>query len=162
MTLHQVKPISIGRDNDPDDGIGTFLFEPDPNWTPVANGDPLWDPDLERIQPRLKHPPQSEQLRQAVVSRDLAAVQRVFTSQWLEKAEAERINIGYYTSSLDEAIHQNDVPIASYLLSNGVPMYIYHFTKAAETKKYALLQLFLDMGWDINEPIERTKPPPLS
>lgn len=97
-----------------------------------------------------------------MASRDLAAVQRVFTSQWLEKAEAEKIDIGHYTSSLDEAIHQNDVPIASYLLSNGVPMDIYHFTKAAETKKYALLQLFLDMAWDINESIERTKPPPLS
>ena len=139
MALHQVKPASVGRDKDSDDGIGAVLFEPDPNWIFVAKGDPLWDSDLENSQPRLENSPQGEHVRLAVASRDLAAVQRVFTSQWSEKPEAERIDIGDFTSALVEAIHQDDAPIASYLLSYGVPMNICHVTLATEMKKYALL-----------------------
>ena len=161
MVLHQVKPVSIREDKDPeDDGIGAFLFEPDPEW--IYNPDPLWDIDQERFESQHKAPPEIEELRLAAASRDLAAVQKVFTSQWFEKPEAERIDIDDFWGSLVEAIHQDDVPIASHLLSNGVSMNISHFTMAAELKKYAILQLFLDLGWDINQAVDRCQPPPLS
>ena len=162
MALDQVDSASNSEDKDPSDSDSALLFEPGTEWSFVVKGDPLWDSDPDNFKSQCKDPPEIEELRVAAASGELAAVRRTFTSQWLVKAEAERIDKDLFASSLVEAIQQDDVPIASYLLSNGVSMNISHFIMATEMKKYSMLQLFLDMGWDINAPIERTKPPPLS
>ncbi|KAL9124008.1 MAG: hypothetical protein Q9217_006618 [Psora testacea] len=162
MALDQVKSASNFGDRDLGDDIGRLLFEPDPDWSFVVKGDRLWDSDPENFTSPCEPRPEIEELRAAVASRDPAAVRRVYTSQWLEKPEAERIDRDLFASSLDEAIQQDDVSSASYLLSNGMSIDMSHFTMAVEMKKYSFLQLYLDKGWDINAPIERTKPPPLS
>lgn len=162
MALVQVDSASNWEDKDPSDSDSALLFEPGTEWSFVVEGDPLWDSDPDNFKSQSKDPPEIKELRAAAASGELAAVQRTFTSQWLDKAEAERIDKDLFAGSLVEAIQQDDVSIASYLLSNGVSMNISHFKMAAEMKKYSMLQLFLDMGWDINAPIKRTKPPPLS
>lgn len=128
----------------------------------IQKGDPLWDSDSENFKSEYEAQPEIEELREAAASGELDAVQSVCTSQWLEKPEAKRIDKDLFASSLVDAIQKDDVSIASYLLSNGVSIKISHFIMATELKKYSILQLFLDRGWDINGPIERTKPPPLS
>ncbi len=162
MALHQIDPAPSWEDEDPNDSDRTLLWEPSPGWSFVVEGDPLWDSDQDNFKSQWKDPPEIEQLRLAAASGELAAVQRIFTSQWVDKVEAERIDKCLFASSLVEAIQHDDVSIASYLLSNCVSLNISYFTMAAEMKKYSMLQLFLDMGWDINAPIERTQPPPLS
>ena len=162
MALDQVETALDWEDEDPSDSDSALLFEPDTEWSFVVKGDPLWDSNQDNYNSQSKDPPEIEELRVAAASGELAAVQRIFSSQWLDKAEADRIDKNLFASSLVEAIRQDGVSIASYLLSNGVSMNISHFKMAAEMKKYSMLQLFLDMGWDINAPIERTTPPPLS
>lgn len=162
MALDQVKSSSNLGDRDLSDDDGLLLFDPDPDWTFVVKGDPLWDSDPEDSKSPYEPRPEIEELRLAVGSRDLAAVQKVFTSQWLEKPETERADKDLFSSSLVEAIQQDDVLIASYLLANVISINMYYITMAIEMKRYSFLQLSLDRGWDINAPIERTKPPPLS
>lgn len=162
MALDHVNAALNMGETDLSDADDVLSFEPDPDWSFVTKDDPLWDSDPENFKSRYEAPPEVEKLRMAAASQDFASVQRVFTSQWLEKPGNERVDKDLFASSLVEAIQQDDVAIASYLLSNGVSMNISHFTMAVELKKYLILQLFLDTGWDINGPIERTKPPPLS
>lgn len=125
----------------------------------VMGGEPLVDcgPEIRTCEP----PEEVVQLEAASASGDIKAVEAVFQSQWLEKAQVDRIHIDRFASSLVMAMTYNHVSVASYLLSVGVSMNISHFTLAMEMKSYAFLQLFLDHGWDINEPISWATPGPL-
>ena len=92
---------------------------------------------------------------------DIAAVRAIFTSERLPSLPSERHydDVAY---SLFLAVKHNRVPVAAYLLSQGIPMQMRHFELAVEQKSYPLLQLFLDSGWCINEPLSRDTPPALT
>ena len=109
------------------------------------------------------YPPPTEikQLEEASASGDLVAVQTIFEYEFLQRPDADRVEIDRFAGSFVAAIKNDHYVIASYLLSQGIPINICHFTMAVEMKSYSFLQLFLDSGWDINTPIDSANPPPL-
>lgn len=48
------------------------------------------------------------------------------------------------------AITDGDVDRAVELLDQGIPMTVWSFLHATETKRYKILDYFLQHGWDIN------------
>lgn len=105
-------------------------------------------------------PPDIEQLRVASACGDLAAVQ-IILSRSLARRPSEQIEKHRFVVALAAAVTNNHCLIAAYLLYHGVPLNIGLFVCATKLKSYPMLQLFLDCGWDINEPIDRVSPPPL-
>ena len=162
MALYQSSPVSVVAAPASNANDTTFTFEPSAEWSFVTEGDPLWSFDSGNLDAQHEAPPVIEALRQAVASGDLGVVREVITSQWADGREDMRGDKNLFATSLVEAIKLDNAPIAAYLLSEGIFMNISHFVLAAEMKHYAILQVFLDTGWNINTPIERTKPPPLS
>ncbi len=107
--------------------------------------------------------PEVEAMREACASGDLIAVQSIFKVHWLDRPVDERIDSNELgASGLCEAIRQNDLTIARYLLSNMMSMYPVHFAMAAEYHAYSILQLYMDRKWDINTYLSRMRPPALS
>lgn len=104
--------------------------------------------------------PDIEQIRVASACGDLAAVQ-IILSRSLAKQTSEQIDKRRFVVALAAAVTNNHVLIAAHLLYNGVPLNIGLFICATKMKSYPMLQLFLDCGWNINEPIDRASPPPL-
>lgn len=105
-------------------------------------------------------PPDIEQLRVASACGDLPAVQ-IILSRSLARRPSEQIEKRRLVVALAAAVTNNHGLIAAHLLYHGVPLNIGLFVCATKLKSYPMLQLFLDCGWDINEPIDRTTPPPL-
>lgn len=105
-------------------------------------------------------PPDIEQLRVASACGDLAAVQMIL-SRSLARRPSEQIERRRFVVALAAAVTNNHVLITAHLLYHGVPLNIGLFVCATKMKSYPMLQLFLDYGWDINEPIDRASPPPL-
>jgi hypothetical protein len=81
--------------------------------------------------------------------------------QLLAKLNYERLHIDRFVVDLFEAEKTNHVHVASYLLSQGIPPNVDLFVHATEANSYEMLQVFLDHGFDINEPTGNTDPPPL-
>lgn len=104
--------------------------------------------------------PDIEQLRVASACGDLAAVQ-IILSRSLASRPSEQIEKRHFVVALAAAVTNNHGLIAAHLLYHGVPLNIGLFVCATKMKSYPMLQLFLDCGWDINEPIDRVSPPPL-
>ena len=102
-----------------------------------------------------------EKVETASASGDLTTVRTIFESPPFDRTLAERVELDYLAGSFSAALENNQLSVATYLLSKGVPINIYHFTLAIELKSYSFLQLFLDYGWDINTPIDSANPPPL-
>ena len=122
----------------------------------VGNPPPVFDP-YDAVQ---LPPVEIEQLKTASAAGDLAVVESIFSSL-LTRPPAEQIKKHRLIDSLWLALANHHLPVVSFLLSQGVPMNVYHFIYAVEKKLYHFLQLFLDYGWDINEPINLATPPPL-
>lgn len=107
--------------------------------------------------------PEAEAMREACASGDLIAVQSVFKTHWQDRPVDERIGHDEFgASGLCEAIKQDDVTIARYLLLNVISMQQVHFAMATEYHAYSILQLYMDAGWDINTFSDRMQPPALS
>ena len=107
--------------------------------------------------------PEAEAMREACASGNLAAVQSVFKTHWLDRPDDERINHNEFgASGLCEAIRQDNATIARYLLSNVISMQEVHFAMATECHAYSILQLYVDRNWNINTYLSRMQPPALS
>lgn len=121
-----------------------------------------FDPDQSEMLDFLQPHAQAEAMREACASGNLAAVQSVF-SHWLDRPVNERIGHDEFgASGLCEAIARDDVVVAHYLLSNVMSMNKVHFALATECCAYSILQLYVDMNWDINTYLSRMQPPALS
>ena len=102
-------------------------------------------------------------MRAACASGNLAAVQSACKLFWLDLPEPQRIDKNIFGSSgWCEAIQRDDAVVAEILLSNIWSFNDGHVTRAAESGSYAVVQLFLDHGWDINSELGRLEPPGLS
>lgn len=128
------------------------------NLSPLVFGNPPLVP-RPRTNAR-EDPPDIEQLKVASACGDLAAVQ-IILSRSLARRTSEQIEKRRFVVALAAAVTNNHVLIAAHLLYHGVPLNIGLFVCATKMKSYPMLQLFLDCGWDINEPIDRVSPPPL-
>jgi hypothetical protein len=60
-----------------------------------------------------------------------------------------------------EAINQADVQFIKELLDHGLPMDPLYALEATSSKRKDALEVFLQNGWNINQPISEMKPPVL-
>ena len=122
--------------------------------------DDMIDFDLDHF--LIESRPEAKAMQDACASGNLTAVQSVFNT-WLDRPAHERIDQDVLgASGLCEAIKRNDASIAQFLLSNVTSMESTHFAMAVEYQAYAILQLYVDRGWNINTYLSRMRPPALS
>ncbi len=111
-----------------------------------------------------KPPPELSQLELACTSGKLHTVHTIF-SQWLAKQNPDPekgcIDKNCFGPALNAAVINDHPLIAGYLLSQGLRVNIHLVQIAIYMKSCKMLQIFLDYGWNINEPIERVTPPAL-
>ena len=97
-------------------------------------------------------------LLSAISSRNLSNVQRAF-ARWQSKDPRTRIRIELFGTGLAQAIEIGHISIVTYLLSRGVPFNLDQVQMAIWTKSQPILDLLLDYGWEINQPIDEKNPP---
>ena len=119
--------------------------------------------DLDQLEMLNRCRPEAEKMRKACVSGDFAAAQSVHRTDWLDQPVDKRIDIDELgAGGLCEAIERDDAAVAGYLLSNVMSMHPIHFAIATEHRAYSILQLYMDLKWDINTYLSRMQPPALS
>lgn len=94
----------------------------------------------------------------------LQDVQQILSQYMLSRADVSsvgtlRLNVFY--ESIVEAILHRHPSILSYLFSLHVGEPRLYVTTAIQARSSAIFHVFLEYGWDINEPLERTMPPAL-
>lgn len=72
-----------------------------------------------------------------------------------------RLWLYLFGESITEAIAHHHTIILSYLFFKRVGEPSLHVRSAIDARSSAIFQVFLDYGWNINEPLERTMPPAL-
>lgn len=115
----------------------------------------VFNPDFQRP----STPPEFDQVRLASLSGDLAAVRDAVERLDQKSYNPElrrRLHAGLYA-----AIENEHISIVSYLLSQDVKIMDMDFETATKIKSYPILQLLLDHGWDINQPMGWDEPPAL-
>ena len=136
----------------------TFSF----NMSPAGDG-PVIDFNPDQWETLNVVQPEAEAMREACASGNLAAVQWVFKTHWLDQPVNERTDHNEFgASGLCEAIARDDANIAHFLLSNVISMQNVHFALATERHAYSILELYVDKNWDINTYLSRMQPPALS
>jgi hypothetical protein len=105
-------------------------------------------------------PPVIGQLTEASASGNFFKIQAIL-SQFLAQPAPKDFELDHLVIALARAVKNNHVKVTSYLLSQGIPLKVGLFRHATQVKSYEMLQLFLDHGWNINEPLSYDKPPPL-
>ena len=60
-----------------------------------------------------------------------------------------------------EAINRDDLQFIKELLDRGLPMDPLYALEAVKTRGKNALEIFLQSGWNINQPISELKPPVL-
>ena len=139
---------SIALDGSSGHSEAKYVVDLDPD------GSDLLAPDI---------PPEVEAMRAACASGVLISVQSVFQKYWLNRPINERIDKDMLgAAGLCEAIRRDDAVVASYLLSHMLSIHEGHFAMATEHRSYSILQLFVDLGWDINTSLGRCQPSALS
>ena len=119
--------------------------------------------DLDQLEILNRCRPEAEKMREACASGDLTAVQSVYRTHWLDQPVDKRIDINEFgAGGLCEAITRDDAAVAGFLLLNVISMQQIHFGIATEHRAYSVLQLYMDLKWDINTYPSRMQPPALS
>lgn len=72
-----------------------------------------------------------------------------------------RLQLGLFYESVVEAILHQYPSVLSYLFFMRIGEPRYYAKTAIEARSTAIFQVFLEYGWDLNEPLERTMPPAL-
>ncbi|CAG8942800.1 unnamed protein product [Penicillium salamii] len=102
-----------------------------------------------------------ENMRSMCVIGDLEGFQDAMDSL-LSRSQPEVFNIGNLYDVMWEAIQHDRVEIVSNLLFHGFPIKPFYAQKATRCKAKAVLERFLEAGWNINEPVDVLKPPVLA
>jgi len=93
----------------------------------------------------------------------LLAVHAIY-SQWLIRQRPD-LSGSIFSQNLHpalvEAVRNNHVSVVTYLLSRGLKLNSGLVEIGMINRSTEMLQVFLDHGWDINKPRERSLPPPL-
>lgn len=139
---------SIALDGSSGNSEGDYVFDLESDSSDLPAYDPL---------------PEVEAMRRACTSGDLMSVQSVFQTYWVDRPVNERIDKGLFgASGLCETIRRDNAVIGSYLLSHVLSIHEGHFAMATEHRSFSILQLCVDLGWDINTSLGRRQPPALS
>ncbi|KAL4877409.1 putative hspc200 [Aspergillus karnatakaensis] len=94
-----------------------------------------------------------EALQTACSAKDIRQFQAIF-NDWLPLG----INIRDLNDVLWQAVGEDVAEIVSTFLSHGKPISFMYARAAVHSRSYHVLELFLQHGWDINEPDDITKP----
>lgn len=101
-----------------------------------------------------------EALEFAVIIGDSSQV-RALLSSWPQQGSNDQ-STHSLTKLLIHAIEAKDTRVVKSILATKMPFNLGHVQLAIETKADAILQLFLDHGWNINECIDWASPQTLS
>lgn len=112
-----------------------------------------------------RDPPEVDLLLQECASGQLEKVRRIFQGYLIRVAREER-NLRDFADVLLTAAEEGRADILSYVLpywlSAGCPLLPEGLVWGAiDRKSVAVLEVLLDFGWDINEPMSRIAPPAL-
>lgn len=99
-------------------------------------------------------------MKSACVSRDLQKFSITFNS-WLSGSPHEESNICDLDSVMLEALQLDHPEFVSELLRLGHPMHKDYALEAIKHKSRDILNIFLENGWNVNEPMSELKPPVL-
>ena len=106
-------------------------------------------------------PPEVLQLETASASGDIASVKEILR-QYDGRLKDENTSIDLFASSFKFAMRGNHLPVAAYLIEQGISFNESHFSQAMDNKAYSFLELFLEHGFDINESRSDLRPGPLA
>ena len=149
-----------------------FLEE---NKVPSGGPDDKWDASLPlNIPPWLQHIkplpaveiPQHdyskvEALKIAVADGDIESVPNIL-SEWETAPIKTRLPWSHFSTALYLAIDIGNTDMTRCLTEHGVDHGAFAFEKAMTKRLYPVMQIFLDRGFDINEPKGRKDPGPLA
>lgn len=119
--------------------------------------------DLQRRMP-IKRPIEVELLRKASSQGRLQDVHQILSQYLLTQvpdSTTGRLRLGILCDSILEAIAHNHLHILSYLFFMRVGEPFFYLKHAIDTRSHAVFEVFLQYGWDINKPVERTMAPAL-
>lgn len=99
-----------------------------------------------------------ENLHASCVSGDIQKFREILDSQ---SSSSEDFDICDFYAIMIEAIKLDDVQFIKELLGRGLSMDPLYALEAVKVKGKDSLEVFLQNGWNINEPISELKPPVL-
>lgn len=127
--------------------------------------DVLPPPDYPPVQPSdyppipTRTPPVTlEVLRASCFSGDIQAFREILESQ---RSSSEGFDIYDFYAIMIEAIKRDDVRFVKELLGRGLPMDPLYALEAVSANAKVTLEVFLENGWNINQPMSELKPPVL-
>ncbi|PYI09386.1 ankyrin [Aspergillus sclerotiicarbonarius CBS 121057] len=74
---------------------------------------------------------------------------------------SENFNIDDFGRTMTKAIETDNVPVIKELLDRNFPRHSYYARHATRFKSKNALALWIERGWDINEPMSHSEPPVL-
>lgn len=124
---------------------------PPPNYPPVQ---PSEYPQI----PTRTPPATLEISRVYCVSGNIQEFRAILDAQ---NSSEEDFDIRDFQAIMIEAINRADVQFIKELLDHGLPMDSLYALEAVGAKRKDALEVFLQNGWNINQPISELKPPVL-
>ncbi|TAQ86990.1 hypothetical protein B7494_g4695 [Chlorociboria aeruginascens] len=131
---------------------------PQPSSPPRLPTDPLWQLPIE------PNPAEVILLKLASSAGSLQDVHQILSQFIVTQAPnptTGELWLYQFSESITEAIINNDPIILSYLFFMHVGIPHFYLSSAIEARSSAIFQVFLDYGWQINKPLQRTMPPAL-
>jgi hypothetical protein len=104
-------------------------------------------------------PEEYHRLDDAAIRGNLDTVISIFEAERLPNTPMERLGNDKFSKVMHRALVRHQIPVVAYLLSRGVPFHILQVELAIEKGLHSLLPVFLDNGWNINNPRMATLPP---
>lgn len=101
-----------------------------------------------------------EKMRALCVSGDIQKFRENFDSLRPQPA-SDDFNICDFYTVMIEAIRQDNTQFIKELLHRGLPMDKLYALEAINVKAKSALEVFLQNGWDINQPMSELTPPVL-
>lgn len=99
-----------------------------------------------------------EQCHASCVCGDIQKFREILDSQ---SSSSEDFDICDFSEIMIEAITQGNVQFIKELLDRGLPMDRSYALEAVKIKRKDALEVFIQNGWNINEPMSELKPPVL-
>ena len=120
-------------------------------------------PDLVPALPHADFRPPKEvaPLVEATISGDLHRVREILKS-YLTSRSLENYNLNKLWPVLFTALEHDRPVVVSHLLGLGLRLTYSYVDRAIKTKSTAIFDVFLQHGWNINEPLTRMRPPALA
>lgn len=101
-----------------------------------------------------------ERTSEFCINGSIEKFQEVFDSR-LSGPEPHEYDIRDFYKVMIQAIRLDDTQFINELFRRGLPMDQLYALEAVKAKAKRALQVFLDHGWDINQPMSELKPPVL-